>query len=303
MGSQVDSKFTWVIKNLAPFGSEIICSDSFVISGCKWYVRRKLFSNVNVYVCIYALVDLFFFSYRRLIAYPKRKWLNYLTLEVADCESFPIGWRRLANFSVTIVNKALEQIYRRQVTQQWFDHKTPRLSFPLMKTTLGFLVDEEVKIVAEIDVVEVIINGFQVLPSQVKSVNRLFKREPDIASKFPINNPLLKTAYMNVLLSLTKTLHLSPQKISNGDLSDTETTLAHMKTIGFKLELLEKKICEIKEKKAKEKAGKIKIQNTEEKLKDLKQKCLDLEAQLDTEKAEVLAASAPLLLSDDEDVF
>lgn len=114
MGSQVDSKFTWVIKNLAPFGSEIICSDSFVISGCKWYVRRKLFSNVNVYVCIYALVDLFFFSYRRLIAYPKRKWLNYLTLEVADCESFPIGWRRLANFSVTIVNKALEQIYRRQ---------------------------------------------------------------------------------------------------------------------------------------------------------------------------------------------
>ncbi|CAN6803004.1 hypothetical protein Bca4012_031308 [Brassica carinata] len=275
MGSQVDSKFTWVIKNLAPFGSEIICSDSFVISGCKW----------------------------RLIAYPKRKWLNYLTLEVADCESFPIGWRRLANFSVTIVNKALEQIYRRQVTQQWFDHKTPRLSFPLMKTTLGFLVDEEVKIVAEIDVVEVIINGFQVLPSQVKSVNRLFKREPDIASKFPINNPLLKTAYMNVLLSLTKTLHLSPQKISNGDLSDTETTLAHMKTIGFKLELLEKKICEIKEKKAKEKAGKIKIQNTEEKLKDLKQKCLDLEAQLDTEKAEVLAASAPLLLSDDEDVF
>ena len=108
---------------------------------------------------------------------------------------------------------------------------------------------------------------------------------------------------MNVLLSLTKTLHLSPQKISNGDLSDTETTLAHMKTIGFKLELLEKKICEIKEKKAKEKAGKIKIQNTEEKLKDLKQKCLDLEAQLDTEKAEVLAASAPLFLSDDEDVF
>lgn len=38
-----------------------------------------------------------------------------------------------------------------------------------MKTTLGFLVDEEVKIVAEIDVVEVIINGFQVLPSQVRN--------------------------------------------------------------------------------------------------------------------------------------
>ncbi|KAG2325542.1 hypothetical protein Bca52824_008270 [Brassica carinata] len=108
---------------------------------------------------------------------------------------------------------------------------------------------------------------------------------------------------MNVLLSLTETLHLSPQKISDSDLSDTETTLAHMKSIGFKLDWLEKKLGEIKEKKAKEKAGKIKIQNTEEKLKEMKQKCSDLEAQLETEKAKVLAESAPLLLSDDDDVF
>ncbi|KAL0725459.1 hypothetical protein Bca4012_040058 [Brassica carinata] len=275
MGSQVDSKFTWVIHNLSSFCSEIIYSDSFVIGGCKW----------------------------RLIAYSKRKWLNHLTLEVADSESIAIGWRKLANFSVTIVNQALENIYRRQVTQQWFDHKTPRMGFPLMLTTLGFLVDEEVKIVLEIDVVQVIINGFQVLPSQVKSVNRLFTRQPNLAAKFYINNSLLKTAYMNVLLSLTETLHLSPQKISDSDLSDTETTLAHMKSIGFKLDWLEKKLGEIKEKKAKEKAGKIKIQNTEEKLKEMKQKCSDLEAQLETEKAKVLAESAPLLLSDDDDVF
>ncbi|CAH8366908.1 unnamed protein product [Eruca vesicaria subsp. sativa] len=170
-----------------------------------------------------------------------------------------------------------------------------------MQNTLGFLLDEEVKIVAEIDVLQVI-NGFQVLPSQVKSVNHLFRRQPYIASKFRINNPLLKTAYMNVLLSLAETLRLPPQKISDSDLSDTETTLAHMKIIGFKLDCLEEKLGEIKEKKAKEKAGKIKIRKTEEKLKDLKHKCSDLEAQLETEKAEVLAASAPLFLSDD-DIF
>ncbi|CAH8359998.1 unnamed protein product [Eruca vesicaria subsp. sativa] len=86
MGSQVDSKFTWVIHNLPYFHSERIYSDSFEIGGCNW----------------------------RLIAYPKSKWLNRLTLEVADAESIAIGWRRLANFSVTIVNQALEKIYRRQ---------------------------------------------------------------------------------------------------------------------------------------------------------------------------------------------
>ncbi|KAF8061048.1 hypothetical protein N665_1213s0004 [Sinapis alba] len=159
-----------------------------------------------------------------------------------------------------------------------------------MVTILEFLVDEEVKIVAEIDVLQVI-NGFQVLTSQVKSVNRLFRRQPYIASNICINNPLRKTAYMNILLSLTETLRLSPQKISDSDL------------VGFKLDRLEKKLDGIKEKKAKEKAGKIKIQNTKEKLKDSKQKCSDFNAQLEIEKAEVLAASAPLFLSDDEDVF
>ncbi|KAL1204973.1 MATH domain and coiled-coil domain-containing protein [Cardamine amara subsp. amara] len=60
----------------------------------------------------------------------------------------------------------------------------------------GFLVNGEVKIVAEVGAVEVVgksdvlketllvnesinVNGFQVLPSQVESVNSLFKEHPD----------------------------------------------------------------------------------------------------------------------------
>ncbi|KAF8109162.1 hypothetical protein N665_0102s0070 [Sinapis alba] len=65
----------------------------------------------------------------------------------------------------------------------------------------GFLVNEEVRIVVNVDVLEVQgkvdvskeslpvmktidVNGFHVLPSQGESVNRLFERHPDIASKF-----------------------------------------------------------------------------------------------------------------------
>ncbi|CAH2047501.1 unnamed protein product, partial [Thlaspi arvense] len=275
MGKQVERKFTWVINNLSSSQSEILYSDSFVIGGCKW----------------------------RLIAYPKRKCLNNLTLEVADCEYFLPGWRRQANFSLTILNQVSEKIYRRHVTQHWFDHKNPEFCFTLSVSTPGYLVDQEVKIVAEIDVRQVVdkvdVHGFQVLPSHV---NRLFEKHPEIASKFRIKSPLLKTAYMNILLSLTETLRLPPQRISEDDLSDAETNLAYMTKLGFKLDWLENKFGEVKEKKGKEKAGEIRMQCIEEKLKVLKQKCSDLEALLEKEKAEVLAARAPVSLSDDDDV-
>jgi len=125
-------------------------------------------------------------------------------------------------------------------------------------------------------------------------VNRLFESHPDIASKFSIKNQSLKTAYMNVLLCLAETLHQSPMEISEDDLSDAKTTLAYMKSVGFKLDWLEKKLDELFEKK-KEEADKIRMQNIEEELKDLRQKCSSLEALLKKEKTGVLAAKAPFL--------
>lgn len=128
--------------------------------------------------------------------------------------------------------------------------------------------------------------------SQVKSVNRLFERHPDIASKFSIKNQSLKTAYMNVLLCLNETLHQSPKEISEDDLSDAKTTLAYIKNVGFKLDWLENKLDELFQKK-KEEADKIRMQKIEEEFKDLKQKCSNLEALLKKEKTGVLAARAP----------
>lgn len=136
--------------------------------------------------------------------------------------------------------------------------------------------------------------------SQVKSVNRLFERHPDIASKFCIKNQSLKTAYMNVLLSLTETLHQSPMEISKDDLSDAKTTLAYMKNVGFKVDWLENKLDELFMKQ--KKTGEIRLQKIEEEFNKLKYKCSILEALLKKEKAgHVLAARAHLSLFHNDD--
>ncbi|XP_024006270.1 MATH domain and coiled-coil domain-containing protein At2g05410 isoform X2 [Eutrema salsugineum] len=181
----------------------------------------------------------------------------------------------------------------------------------------GFLVNDELIIVAKVDVLEVVgkldvseesspvndtiyVKGFQVLPSQVESVNRLFEKHQDIASKFRPKNPFLKTAYMSLLLSLTQVLCQSPQKISEDDLAEQYAALAYLTDAGFELGWLEKKLDEVKEKKSKEEACLARLQEMEEQLKPLKQKCSVVEADMDKGKVELLAARAPVSLYDDD---
>ncbi|EFH59948.1 hypothetical protein ARALYDRAFT_319311 [Arabidopsis lyrata subsp. lyrata] len=180
----------------------------------------------------------------------------------------------------------------------------------------GFLMNEELIVVAKIEVLEVVgnldvseeyspvmktidVNGFQVLRSQEESVKSLFERHLNIASKFRPKNSYLKTAYMNVLLSLTQTICQSPQELSNDDLSDAGAALAYLREAGFELDWLEKKLDEVKEKKKKEEACLARIQEIDEQLQPFKKTYLDLEAQIDKEKEELLAARAPLSLNDD----
>ncbi|XP_010490171.1 PREDICTED: MATH domain and coiled-coil domain-containing protein At2g05410-like [Camelina sativa] len=292
MEVKIDTTITWVIKNFSSLQSESLYSDNFVAGGCKW----------------------------RLWAFPKgNKRANHfsLYLNVRDKESLPIGWRRHAKFSLTVVNKYSEKLSRLRETHHWFEHKAPDWGFPEMISLTelnakeGFLVKGDLTVVAEIEVLEVVgkldvseesssvmetidVNGFYVLPSQVDSVKRLFEIHLDLASKFRPKNPHLKTAYMNFLLSLTETLCQSTQELSNEDLSDAGASLAYLKKAGFKLDWLEKKLDEIKEKKKKEEACLARLQEINEQLTPLKQKCLDLEAQIDKEKEELLAARAPL---------
>ncbi|CAN7085383.1 unnamed protein product, partial [Brassica oleracea var. botrytis] len=284
MEKKFDKKFTWVIKDFSSLQSVNILSDIFVVRGCKW----------------------------QLNAYPKgNKGQNFLSLflEVAGYGSLPSGWRRHARFRVIVVNQRSETLSRQLEGQNWFEEKAKGWGFLSMLSLdeinakdSGFLVNGELKIVVEIELLEIIgkveVNGFHLLSSQVESVSRMFEKHPETASEVHLKNPNLRTGYMSLLLSLIDTLCQSPHKLPKDDLDEAHYALESLTDAGFKLDWLEEKISQVSEMKEKEKDGESRRQDIEKELKDLKQKCSDVEAQLEKEKSEALAAKAPFSFDD-----
>ncbi|KAL9832783.1 MATH domain and coiled-coil domain-containing protein [Arabidopsis thaliana] len=320
MGNLVDNKFTWVIQNFSSSQSRVVPSNQFVIGGCKW----------------------------RLLVYPEgfNKSGDHLSLflEVADPRSLPPGWSRHARYLLTIVNQHSDKISKRNEATKWFNQKIPgwglSAMIPLTKLHAkdgGFLVNDELKIVAEVNVLEVIgkldvpeeseeetqvtqpmkkvkvdydhVESNDLMINETPPVSELmdvnggfceayFEKHPDIAKDFRPKNPHLRKACMNFLLSLMETLCQPPQKLSNEDLVEADNALTYVKVSGFKVDWLEKKLEEVKKKKEEEQTGEARIQELEEELKEFKQKCLDREAMLEKEKAKVLTARAPLTLDD-----
>ncbi|KAF3525939.1 hypothetical protein F2Q69_00049409 [Brassica cretica] len=142
------------------------------------------------------------------------------------------------------------------------------------------------------------VNGFQVFSSQVESVSHIFKRHPDIALGFRPKNQEIRRAYMNELLNLIEMLCQPPEKLSVDDLSNADDTLADLIDVGFKLDWLKIKLDEVSEKKKKEKGSEARLRTMEEELQKLKLMFVNLEIQLQKEKAEPLAARAPLSFDD-----
>ncbi|EOA25471.1 hypothetical protein CARUB_v10018808mg [Capsella rubella] len=266
MGNEAAKKFTWVIEKFSSLGSEGVYSDTFVAGRCKWrlLVNTRGYSNsyYSLFIC------------------------------VPTSESLPSRWRRHAKCSITMVNQFTGELSYLQERQCRFDQKNPKLGFTMFCSSEdigrhdnGFLVNDEVKIVAEIDVLEVIgkldvpeetkgiidINGFQVPVSQVESVKSLFEKHPGFSSKLCPKNPHLRKAYLNVILSLTETLSKSPDELSNGDLAEAYSALRYVTNAGFKLDWLEKKLKE---------SGVTRLQEIEEESEDLKIKCADMDALL-----------------------
>ncbi|CAA7048064.1 unnamed protein product [Microthlaspi erraticum] len=301
MENQMDNNFTWVIKNFTDLPSNKIYSDEFVVGGCRW----------------------------RLLAYPKgnNKPDHFsLFVDVVDPELLPLGWRRHAKVFLTIVNQYSDKLSLvREAKQHWFGENLSNWGFQDMITRTklhageGFMVNGEVIVAVNVKVLEVegqldvseetspamettYVNGFQLLPSQVQSVNRLFERHQDIAKEIRTKNPYLRTGYMTVLLSLTESLSQSPTEISKGDLADQYAALAYLKDAGFELGWLEKKLDEVKEKKEKAEDCLARLQEMEEQINPLKRKYTDMEAQIDKVRAELLAAGAPVSLYDDKAV-
>ncbi|XP_033136010.1 MATH domain and coiled-coil domain-containing protein At3g58410 isoform X1 [Brassica rapa] len=185
MANQVSKKFTWVIDDFS-MQSEMYSSVPVLIGDCEWYI----------------FID------------PKEENVNslYMGLEVADPESLPSGWRRYVKLRLSVGNQYLGELALLNENHLWFDQKKLGYGFstnvPLTKLldeSKGFLENGELKIVAEVEVAEVVgtygcseeyecayqspcemmpddgpkplrnktqesvdVNGFHVLPSQVE---------------------------------------------------------------------------------------------------------------------------------------
>ncbi|CAG7905383.1 unnamed protein product [Brassica rapa] len=188
----------------------------------------------------------------------------------------------------------------------------------------GFLVNDQVKIVVEVDALQDIpvetekteendcvllkegssimesidVNGFHVFPSQVGYVRRLFEKHPDIAVDFRAKNQHVRNACMSSLLGLIQTLCKSLQELSNEDLIEADIALKYVKDAGFKVDWLEKNLDQVKEKKLKELSGLAMLQETEEKALRLKRKFEELDALAEEQKKELSATRTSLTFDD-----
>ena len=121
---------------------------------------------------------------------------------------------------------------------------------------------------------------FGCLHLQVETVRSIFERHPDIAVGFHSKNQHLRKACMDSLLCLIETMCQSLQELSSEDLVQADVALTSLKDLGFKLDWLEKKLDQVKVNKEKEMSCLAILQETEESLLNLKQKCSELKAEL-----------------------
>ncbi|CAH8392508.1 unnamed protein product [Eruca vesicaria subsp. sativa] len=296
MAKQVGKKLTWVVKDLSYLPCVIYYSDPVLIDDCEW--------------CLF--IDLKEDNSNSL----------YMGLEVYNSKSLPCGWRRNVKLRLSVAKQYSGELALLSELNLWFDKKSPGWGFPtnvplteLLDEKEGFQVNGELMIVAEVDVHEVIgtfdcfeesesayesqenidVNGFQVLPSQVKKKTC---RHPDFAVGFRSKNQHLRTTYMNFLLNLIKTLCQSLQGLSSKDLEDADTALTHLGDVGFEVGWLECKLDDMKEKKEKEQFSLALLREMDDSLLKLKQKCSDLDALVEKEEAELSSMRAPMSFDD-----
>lgn len=69
---------------------------------------------------------------------------------------------------------------------------------------------------------------------------------PDFASKFHQKNRHLKLMFMNVLIGLIETLFQLLQELYDDDLNEASFAVSYVENGGFKVDLLENKLIEVK---------------------------------------------------------
>ncbi|ANM64063.1 TRAF-like family protein [Arabidopsis thaliana] len=319
MTKQVGKKFAWVIKNFSSLQCKKFYSVPFQIGDCKW--RLSIYPKGNN--CDYLSLFLEVADFKSLPS----GWRRYVKLRLYIVKQLSTlirkthrwfdqemwGWGFLYMLPLTklhdekegfLVNGELMIVA--EVDALGFidplneseESEDPTQPLKKIKLNDDGAVSSDLLEEASPRKESMEVNGFQVLPSQVESVRLIFERHPDIASEFRAKNQYLRKACMDFLLSLVETLCQSLQEFSNEDLVEADIALTYLKDAGFKVDWLEKKLDQVRDKKEKERSCLAKLQETEETLLKLKQKCTELDALMDTEKAELSAIRTPLSFED-----
>ncbi|KAL1187981.1 MATH domain and coiled-coil domain-containing protein [Cardamine amara subsp. amara] len=299
METQFRKALTLTITNFSQKTSPIN-SPSFPSGGCEWYIK----------------------------VYPKGNGDDdYLSLFLSS------GKLRKANFYFVLLNQSGKELHRTpEIGDQLFCADSMSWGFPqtLLKKKLlekNFLENDRLTIEIYIKVVEVVdgyhmfpaslftskllrscleypdksdketvdVNGFQVLSSQVTSVRQIFEEQPDIAVGFRSKNQVVKTEYMNVLLSIMETTRKPRESISETELSNAHSELTELMEVGFKLEWLKRKLEEVSLEWKKANADGFRNQQLEEHVKNLEMTVSDLKLELDIEKGKSTSEAAKVL--------
>ncbi|CAH8369479.1 unnamed protein product [Eruca vesicaria subsp. sativa] len=311
------TKFTWVIKNFSSMKSRTRDSDIYDI-GTTGY-------------------DCYLEAYRSTATK-----LEGLCIRIIYGSSLPTERRRCFKYRLTSVNQFSEELSIFGEGIQWFNplnldmaYTSVFLAQKFLGKDSGFLVNNQVKIVVEVDVLEdvpveteittkpetnieknnsavssvlllegsstmesVDVNGFLVFPSQVGSVTRIFEKHPDIAVDFRAKNQHVRSACMSSLLGLIETLCKSLHELSIEDLIGATIALKHVKDAGFKVDWLEKNLEQVRAKKLKELSYLAMLKETEEKALKLKRKFKELDSLAEGQKKKLSATRTPLSFDD-----
>ncbi|CAA7038137.1 unnamed protein product [Microthlaspi erraticum] len=291
-GEKLQTSYTFEIINFSE-KKALIVSPKFLSGGCGW----------NIVIC------------------PDGEDSDdylHLYLRVHNPQSLRTGWKRKAYFRFSLLNKSGKVLYSRtEISTILFcseflswGHKTLPLTLSKLKEE-GFLEKNKLIVKVEVKVVEIVheskvtgkemldFQGFNVLYSQVLPVLHIFNKHPDIDEDFKPKDKGVKTAYMNLLLSLIETLRKAPQSFSEAELSNAQSELNELTEAGFKLDWLKKKLDEVcLERKNAIADGSLGVEQVEQRIKNLEQTLSDLKVELESEKAKSAAATKVLSFED-----
>ncbi|CAA7026743.1 unnamed protein product [Microthlaspi erraticum] len=275
MGTELKKAFSWEIDNFSE-RTDMIKSDPFSSGGCNWCLKV----HPKGYIGQDGLI---------------------LFLGVGDVhpESLRRGWKRRVRFCFVFLDQSGQELYRtpREDSSRLFCHEVPGCG-RIIKFTLnelqekGFLENNQLRVEIYMNVLEVVhqvestvndmvdFHGVQIPASQFGPVDKTFKELPDFGLDLELKRKGSQRGYMKQLICLIQTLIIKPpHSLSLLELSNAQSDLSVLTEAGFKLDWLRSKLEEASL--AREKA---RVQQLEERVKNVELDLSDLKVELEKEK-------------------